>query len=131
MFSFNRSYILLIIFLLLAQAGLDFFISHTAVYPILSNIIVALMLYAILKTFWRAKPIVAGVVALLLATAIEIMPHLHFADPIVLWNNLIMISTGNSFLTTVLPYATGILLALMTERAIRQAATPATPNKLR
>jgi hypothetical protein len=119
MFSFNRSYIIAIVFMLLVLAALDLVIKHPFLHAVLSNIIMIVMLYALVKAFWNVKPIIAGILVLLLVFAIEIAPYIHFADPS-LHKRFITIAPGFDFWYKAMTNATGIVLALMTERAIHQ-----------
>ncbi|WP_224997917.1 hypothetical protein [Cesiribacter sp. SM1] len=121
MFSFNRSYISVLVFLLLALTGTDLFITHPFLQATLSNIILIVMQYAAIKAFWNVKPVVAGAALLLLSSAYEIAPFISFADPSQ-QGSLITISPTIGFWYTAMTYTTGIALALLTERAILQAS---------
>lgn len=117
MFSFNKTYFLLTLLLLLTEVLIGLFMHDAWIRPYGGDFLVVILLYCTIKSFANTSIFTTACCVLLFAYAVEISQHFHLASLLGLQNSrLAVMLMGTSFsFTDMLVYTLGILLVIVTE----------------
>ena len=118
MFRFHKRYFILAILLFLVEVLIAVYAHDKVVRPYVGDFLVVILLYCILKSFWNASALVAGVSVLILSYTIEILQYFHIVDRLGLQNSrLVTTILGSQFeWIDLIAYTTGIAAVLCIEK---------------
>lgn len=121
-FRFHKTYFLLTVFLLLIEIAIALFMHDRFIRPYLGDVLVVILIYCFLKTFFNTPVLPTAIAVLQFACVVEYLQSLHLIEKLGLQNNTAArIIIGNSFeWLDMAAYAAGILFVLLTERIIRR-----------
>ena len=119
---FERKYFKLFLILLIIEIGIATFISGGFIRHFFGDFLVVIMLYCLIMSFFRIKPLVAAWIVLIVATLIEVGQYFHVLEMIGLQNNKIAnIVLGNTFsYGDLIAYLVGIIVVVVLENKYRK-----------
>jgi hypothetical protein len=118
MFRFHKNYLLLTLLLIVIEIVIALYVHDTFVRPYMGDVLVVILLYCLLKTFFNISTVRAAVAVLLFAFAAEGLQYLHFAEQLGFQKKkLAMVLIGNSFSwLDMMAYVVGIGVVLVVEK---------------
>src|ERR1700733_7648635 len=98
MLSFNKTYFLLALLLLLTEVLIGLFMHDALIRPYGGDFLVVILLYCVVKSFANTSILTTSCCVLLFAYAMEISQHFHLVNLLGLQNSrLAVILMGTSF----------------------------------
>ena len=118
MLVFKKRYLLLTVALFIIEVLIALFLHDGVIRPYIGDLLVVILIYCFIKTFFPVKVLPAALAVLLFAYAVEGLQYLHFVKWLRLQHSkLAIIVLGNSFAwTDMLAYTVGIAIVLLAER---------------
>ena len=120
MLLFNKKYFLYTIFLFLIEVLIAIFINDSFIRPTLGDMLVVMLIYCLIKTFFNSPPWIIALITLLFAIFVETLQYFHFIEIVGLQNNAVartIIGTSFSW-KDIIAYTVGISVVLIVELAI-------------
>jgi len=124
---FNRKCFYLTVLLFLTEVCIAVFIDDQFIRPFIGDVLVVILLYCFVKSFWKIRSKVAALSVLVFACAIEGLQYLNLIDRLRLRQyKLLTIILGTTFdWKDIFAYVLGIAIALAWEnRTVRGTAKP-------
>ena len=117
MFSFRLKYFLATLLLLLVEVCIALFVRDSFIRPYLGDVLVVILLYCSVMSFFRLRPFIAALGVLLFAFTIEMLQFLNAVDLLGLQGNRIAETLlGNHFdWKDMLAYVVGVAVVLLIE----------------
>ena len=120
--AFNKAYFVPAIILFLIEVCIALFIKDSFIRPYGGDFLVVIFIYCLLKSFWTASPLKAGLVVLIFSFTIEFLQYFNFIEMVGLEKSeLARFVFGTSFhWADLVAYFFGILAVLFTENFCNQ-----------
>ncbi|MBX9785036.1 MAG: DUF2809 domain-containing protein [Chitinophagaceae bacterium] len=114
----HKTYLLFTVLLFVTEVLIALFVHDNFIRPYVGDVLVVILLYCLLKTFFTISPVKAAIAVLIFSFVVEGLQYLHVAEWLGLTNNqLAMVLMGNSFSwLDLLAYVAGILFVLLAEK---------------
>ena len=125
--TFNRKYFYLTVLLFLIEVCIAVFIDDQFIRPFMGDVLVVILLYCFVKSFWKIRSNVAALSIFVFACVIEGFQYLNLIDRLGLRQyKLLAIILGTTFdWKDIFAYALGTAIILAWEnRAVRDSAKP-------
>ena len=125
--TFNRKYFYLTILLFLIEVCIAVFIDDQFIRPFMGDVLVVILLYCFVKSFWKIRSNVATLSIFVFACVIEGFQYLNLIDRLGLRQyRLLAIILGTTFdWKDIFAYALGTMIVLAWENKVfRGSATP-------
>ncbi|MFD1631781.1 DUF2809 domain-containing protein [Pseudopedobacter beijingensis] len=121
MFTFNRTNLIITVFLLLIEVFIALFVNDTIIRPYVGDVLVVILLYYFIKSFLNVPPVKTAVAVLLFAYSIEILQYFNIVRLIGLSDSKIAnIVIGNHFSwIDIFAYTLGVFILLFSENLKR------------
>jgi hypothetical protein len=116
--AFNKNYFLLTVFLFAVEIGIALFVHDTVIRPYIGDVIVVILIYCFVKSFFDFPILPTALGVLLFAFGVETLQYLNFIvflglEKSKLANTVI----GNSFAwMDMLTYVIGVLIVIIAEK---------------
>ena len=116
--TFNQKYFYLTVVLFLIEVFIALFINDQFIRPFVGDVLVVILIYCFVKSFWKVRANVAALSVFGFACAIEGLQYLNLVDILGLRQNKILATIiGTTFdLKDILAYALGTAIILVWER---------------
>ncbi|PZU99964.1 MAG: DUF2809 domain-containing protein [Pseudanabaena sp.] len=116
-FTFNRKYFYLTVLLFLIEVCIAIFIKDQFIRPFIGDVLVVILIYCFVKSFWKVSAKVAAISVFGFALAIEGLQYLNFVDRLGLsQNKLVATILGTIFdWKDIFAYALGTAIILLWE----------------
>jgi hypothetical protein len=119
MLTFNKKYFLLTVFLFIVEVLIALFVRDAIIRPYVGDVLVVILIYCFIKTFfnWPVVPVAIGV--LLFAFAVEALQYFKVVELLGLQDSkLARIVIGTSFAwLDMLTYVIGIAAVILIEKS--------------
>ncbi len=126
MLTFNLKYGLWTLLLFLVEVLIALFIKDNFVRPFIGDVLVVILIYCFLRTFWRipAKPAALGV--FLFACLVEVLQYIDIVDKLGLRDNQVMaVAIGSHFdWKDIVAYGLGCLAVLWLDADLHSPFQP-------
>lgn len=111
---FNRHYFYSTVLLFLIEVYIAVFIEDRFIRPFVGDVLVVILIYCFVKSFWKVRSNIAAVSVFIFACAIEGLQYLNLIDKLGLrQDKLLVIIFGSTFdWNDILAYALGTALIL-------------------
>jgi hypothetical protein len=111
---FNRHYFYSTVLLFLIEVYIAVFIEDRFIRPFVGDVLVVILIYCFVKSFWKVRSNIAAVSVFIFACAIEGLQYLNLIDKLGLRQyKLLVIILGSTFdWNDILAYALGTALIL-------------------
>jgi hypothetical protein len=111
---FNRHYFYSTVLLFLIEVYIAVFIEDRFIRPFVGDVLVVILIYCFVKSFWKVRSNIAAVSVFIFACAIEGLQYLNLIDKLGLrQDKLLVIILGSTFdWNDILAYALGTALIL-------------------
>jgi len=115
--TFNRKYFFLTVLLFLIEVYIAIFINDQLIRPFVGDVLVVILIYCFVKSFWKVRSRVAAISVFVFACAIEGLQYLNLVDRLGLAQNKILATIlGTTFdWKDILAYALGTVIILVWE----------------
>jgi Protein of unknown function (DUF2809) len=120
-FNFNHKYFYSTILLFLIEVCIAIFIKDGFVRPFVGDVLVVILIYCFLQSFWKIRPTIATAGIFVFACAVEGLQYLNIVDKLG-WRSykLLVIILGSSFdWGDIVAYAIGSGIVLWWENKFR------------
>jgi hypothetical protein len=116
--TFNRKYFYLTVVIFLIEVFIALFISDQFIRPFVGDVLVVILIYCFIKSFWKIRTNVAALSVFGFACAIEGLQYFNLVDRLGLRENRILATIiGTTFdWKDVLAYALGTVFILVWEK---------------
>ncbi|MEA5476807.1 DUF2809 domain-containing protein [Pseudanabaena galeata UHCC 0370] len=116
-FTFNRKYFYLTVLLFLIEVYIAIFIKDQFIRPFIGDVLVVILIYCFVKSFWKVSAKVTAISVFGFACAIEGLQYLNFVDRLGLsQNKLVATILGTTFdWKDIFAYALGTAIILVWE----------------
>ncbi len=117
MFSFKKKYLYLTLLLFSIEVFIAVFINDGFIRPFIGDVLVVILIYCLIKTFWNLNSSIAALSVFAFACTIEILQYFNFVNKLGLQKNKIAsIALGNTFdWKDIFAYAIGTIIILFLE----------------
>jgi hypothetical protein len=121
MTTFRRKYFYLTIIILLIEIFIGAYVHDGFVRPFVGDVLVVVLIYCFIQSFWRIQPIKAIAGVFVFACIVEGLQYLNMVDKLGLRSHkLLVIILGSSFdWGDILAYATGSAIVILVENKLR------------
>jgi Protein of unknown function (DUF2809) len=121
MFKFNPKYFYSTILLLLIEIFIGAYVRDSFVRPFVGDVLVVVLVYCFIQSFWRIQPIKAITGVFVFACIVEGLQYLNIVNKLGLRQyKLLVIILGSSFdWGDILAYAVGSAIVILTESKLR------------
>jgi Protein of unknown function (DUF2809) len=122
MLIFNKKYAYFTVVLLLVEISIAIFFKDSFIRPFVGDVLVVILIYCLVRTFWKIDSTIAAILVLIFACTIEILQYFDFVRILGLQQNRILaIALGSTFdWKDILAYVIGTIAILWIEhRGIR------------
>ena len=118
MLTFKKNYFFLTVLLLIVEVCIALFVHDKFIRPYIGDLLVVMLIYCFLKTFWNAPVPTVALSVLVFACMIEALQYFHFVEVLGLEKNTFAkVILGNTFhWLDIAAYAAGILVILIVEK---------------
>ncbi|WP_434684387.1 DUF2809 domain-containing protein [Pseudanabaena minima] len=115
--TFNRKYFYLTVLFFLIEVYIAIFINDQLIRPFIGDVLVVILIYCFIKSFWKVHSQVAAISVFGFACAIEGLQYLKFVDRLGLAENKVLATIlGTTFdWKDILAYALGTVIILVWE----------------
>jgi len=115
--TFNRKYFFLTVLLFLIEVYIAIFINDQLIRPFVGDVLVVILIYCFVKSFWKVRSRVAAISVFVFACVIEGLQYLNLVDRLGLAQNKILATIlGTTFdWKDILAYALGTVIILVWE----------------
>lgn len=117
MFTFNKKYFYFTLVLFLIEICIAVFINDSFIRPFIGDVLVVILIYCFVKTFWNIQSSIAALSVLAFSYTIEILQYFNFVNKLGLQNNKILaVALGSTFdWKDIIAYTVGIIVVLWLE----------------
>lgn len=117
MFKFDRKYFYATILLFLIEVFIGVFIRDRFIRPFIGDLLVVILIYCFIKSFWKIRPNVAIGSVFIFACIIEGLQYLNIIDMLgIRQHKLLVIILGSSFdWHDIIAYAVGSAIVILWE----------------
>ncbi|MCH7524551.1 MAG: DUF2809 domain-containing protein [Bacteroidetes bacterium] len=117
MIKFNKTYFFRFLILFIIEACIAFFIKEGFIRHTFGDVLVVIMLYCLIKSFVKAKPIYIAITVLIVSFGIEFLQLTHILQWLHIENNkALKLILGSTFdINDLLAYLFGIIVVLLIE----------------
>ncbi len=125
--TFNRKYFYLTVLLFLIEVFIAVFIDDQFIRPFVGDVLVVILIYCFVKSFWKIRANVAALSVFVFACAVEGLQYLNIVDRLGLRQyKVLAIILGTTFdWKDIFAYALGTAIILAWEnRTVRGGAKP-------
>jgi hypothetical protein len=122
MLHFNIHYFLLTVLLFITEVCIALFVRDNFIRPYLGDVLVVILIYSFVKSFWTISVIKAAMAVLLFAFGVETLQYFAIIEKLGLQNNsLARTVIGTSFAwEDILAYIVGIVIVIVGEKWLRK-----------
>ena len=122
MLHFNRIYFLLTLLLFITEVCIALFVRDNFIRPYLGDVLVVILIYCFVKSFWTISVIKAAMAVLLFAFGVETLQYFAIIEKLGLQNNSFARTViGTSFAwEDILAYIVGIVIVIVGEKWLRK-----------
>lgn len=115
--KFNKTYFFGFLILFIIEACIAFFIKEGFIRHTFGDVLVVIMLYCLIKSFVKAKPIYIAITVLIVSFGIEFLQLTHILQWLHIENNkALKLILGSTFdINDLLAYLFGIIMVLLIE----------------
>ncbi|ELS30906.1 MULTISPECIES: DUF2809 domain-containing protein [Pseudanabaena] len=115
--TFKYKYFYLTVLLFFIEVGIAVFFNDQFIRPFLGDVLVVILIYCFVKTFWKIRPNIAALSVLVFACAIEGLQYLNLVDRLGLRQyKLLAIILGTTFdWKDILAYVIGTAIIVISE----------------
>lgn len=119
MWQFNKSYFFLFCLLLIVEVLIALYVHDTIIRPYVGDLLVVILIYCFIKSFFNSKVIHAAVFVLLFSFCVELLQYFTIVEKLGLQNSKVASTIiGTSFeWIDLLAYLGGIIIVLIVEKA--------------
>ena len=119
---FDYRYFLIFVLLLTAEILIALFIHDTFIRPYIGDVLVVILIYCFMKSFFPVPPVKAAVAVFFFALSVEVLQHFKLTERLGLHDSkAARIILGSSFdWKDMLAYAAGTGLILLIERFLKR-----------
>jgi Protein of unknown function (DUF2809) len=119
MLTFDRKYFYGTILLFLIEVFIGVFVHDGFIRPFVGDVLVVILIYCLLKSFWKIRPNIAMTGVFVFACVVEGLQYLNIVDKLgIRQHKLLVIILGSSFdWGDILAYAVGSGLVLWYENS--------------
>ena len=116
-FTFNRKYFYLTVLFFLIEVYIAIFINDQLIRPFVGDVLVVILIYCFVKSFWKIRSNLAAISVFGFACAIEGLQYLNLVDRLGLsQNKLLATILGTTFdWKDIFAYALGTVIILVVE----------------
>ncbi len=117
MLTFNKKYFILTVLLFIVEVLIALFVRDRFVRPYVGDVLVVMLIYCFLKSFFRIGIVSAAVIVLLFAFSVEAMQYFRFIELIGWEHNRIARTVLGTHFTwnDIVAYVVGIGIVLVVE----------------
>ena len=117
MLTFNKNYAYYAIGLLLVEISIAVLFKDSFIRPFVGDVLVVILIYCLVRTFWKIHSTTAAISVLIFACTIEILQYFDFVNILGLQKYPILaVSLGSTFdWTDILAYIIGTMATLSVE----------------
>ncbi len=117
MSKFNNKYLYLTLILFFIEVFIAVFIDDSFIRPFIGDVLVVILIYCFVKTFWNINSSIAALSVFAFACTIEILQYFNLVNLLGLQKNKIAtVIIGNTFdWKDILAYAIGTIIILFIE----------------
>ena len=117
---FNKTYFIGFILLFITEALIASFLKTGFIRHTFGDFLVVILVYCFIKSFLKLKPMITGIIVVIIAFSIEILQLLNFLEFLNLQNNqLAQIVLGSTFqVSDLVAYIIGVIFVILVEKAI-------------
>ncbi|MGD1913263.1 MAG: DUF2809 domain-containing protein [Rivularia sp. (in: cyanobacteria)] len=121
-FTLNKKYLYLTLILFFIEVFIAIFIKDSFIRPFVGDILVIILIYCFVKTFWNINSSIAALSVFIFACTIEILQYFNLVNKLGLQTNKIAtVILGNTFdWKDIIAYAVGAIAALFLEDMIKK-----------
>ena len=118
MLKFRKTYFLLTILLFIIELLIALYVHDDFIRPYIGDVLVVILIYCFLRSFWDAKPMTIAISVLIFAFSVEFLQYLRLVDILGLRENKILsIIIGTSFsVVDLIAYLFGFLIIIAAEK---------------
>jgi Protein of unknown function (DUF2809) len=118
MLTFNKKYARFTVALLLAEISIAIFFKDSFIRPFIGDVLVVILIYCLVRTFWKIDSTIAAILVLIFACTIEILQYFDFVNILGLQKyQILAIALGSTFdWQDILAYVIGTIVTLSLER---------------
>ena len=115
--GFYPKYFIAAVLLLLVEIIIGFFVHDAIVRPYIGDLLVVILLYCLVKSFWNTPPLITALLVLLFSYVVEALQYIHIVNILGLEKSgFARTIIGTSFAwTDIWMYTLGIILVLIAE----------------
>ena len=120
--KFDLKYFVLTISLFIIELIIALYVHDNFVRPYLGDVLVVILIYCFIKSFFKLKVLIASTFVLLFAFTIEFLQYLNIVEKLELQNSKIartVIGTSFSW-ADIISYVAGILIVILIEYLLRK-----------
>lgn len=120
MLEFNKSYFFLTLLLFAVEVCIALFVQDNFIRPYLGDVLVVILIYCFVKSFWTISVIKAAMAVLLFAFGVETLQYFTIIEKLGLQDNsLARTVIGTSFAwEDLIAYTAGIVLVIVFEKIL-------------
>jgi uncharacterized membrane protein len=120
MFVFRRRYFYATLLLFLVEVFIAVFVNDRIVRPFVGDVLVVILVYCFVQSFWRLRPSVAIAGVFAFACGVEVLQYFNLVDWLGLrQNQLLVVVLGSVFdWKDILAYGVGCAIVLGWERGV-------------
>lgn len=120
MLHFNRTYFLLTVLFFLIEVSIALFVKDNFIRPYFGDVLVVILIYCFLKSFFKWSVRNTSVGVLLFAFGVETLQYFTIVEKLQLQdNNLAKTVIGTSFAwEDIIAYVVGIVMVIVAERLL-------------
>jgi hypothetical protein len=120
MFTFNKNYFGLAIFLFIAEVLIALFVRDGFVRPYLGDVLVVILIYCFIRTFVRLPVSTVAIIVLIFSFTIELLQYVHIVEKLGLEKSTIARTViGTAFAwSDLLAYVAGVVILLIVEKQL-------------
>ncbi len=121
-FGFNKTYFFLGLLLLVVEIYIGMYVKDNFVRPYLGDFLVVILIYCLLKSFWKETPLKVALYVLIFSFVVEISQYFKIVEILGLQSNkFASIIIGTSFAwEDLMAYVLGIGVVLIIEYGFRK-----------
>lgn len=130
MIVFNKKYFLLSLLLFLVEVGIALYIKDDFIRPYLGDVLVVILIYTFIKTFFDLSVLKVAVLVLLFSFSIEFLQYLKIVERLHLQDSVLARTIlGTSFeWLDLLAYLFGIVIVILAEGYFGKGTRLYSPN---
>ncbi|MEM9924701.1 MAG: DUF2809 domain-containing protein [Cyanobacteria bacterium P01_D01_bin.50] len=125
MLTFNKKYLYLTLILFFIEVFIALFINDSFIRPFIGDVLVIILIYCFIKTFWNINSSIAVLFVFVFACIIEILQYFNLVNHLGLQQSKIAtVILGNTFdWKDIIAYLVGSIAILLLEKIIKKIRT--------